>query len=125
NNWTNHSGTENAGSIVLSAGVKYDIKLEYYESDQGSIITLSWASPSRPKQIIPQDRLFLPPSGPPTAMTPVISPNGGSFAGSVSVSLSTSTPSARIRYTTDGSTPSSSLGTIYSAPFALTTSATV
>src|SRR6185295_14944417 len=63
--------------------------------------------------------------GPPQVATPTISPNGGSFTGSVSVTLATSTGGATIRYTTDGSTPTSSLGTLYGGSFSLTSSATV
>jgi len=43
-----------------------------------------------------------------TATAPSISPNGGSFASSQSVTLSTSTPSATIYYTLDGSAPTTS-----------------
>src|SRR4029079_10145932 len=79
----------------------------------------------QPQQIIPQNRLFPPGSAPAAVATPTISPNGGSFTGSVSVTLATTTGGATIRYTTNGSTPTSSVGTIYAGPFSLTTSATV
>ena len=52
---------------------------------------------------------------------PVISPNGGTFTGSTSVSLATATAGASIRYSLDGSTPS----LIYSAPITITQSATL
>ncbi|MBC7823111.1 MAG: putative baseplate assembly protein, partial [Candidatus Parcubacteria bacterium] len=32
NNWTDHAGTDNSGTIVLQAGQKYNVKMEYYES---------------------------------------------------------------------------------------------
>ena len=63
---------------------------------------------------------------PPTAAVnaPAITPNGGTFAGSVSVSLQTSTSGASIYYTTDGTTPTQSSNQ-YMAPFALTATALV
>ena len=48
-----------------------------------------------------------------TASVPVISPNGGSFSSSQSVTLTTSTPSASIYYTIDDSTPTTA-STLYS-----------
>ncbi len=56
---------------------------------------------------------------------PVISPNGGGFFGSQSVEISTNTPDADIYYTTDGSTPSSSNGTLYSGAFSITETTTI
>ncbi|HMT85796.1 MAG TPA: chitobiase/beta-hexosaminidase C-terminal domain-containing protein, partial [Arachnia sp.] len=58
---------------------------------------------------------------------PTISPLGDrlTYAGQVELSLSTDTPDAQIRYTTDGSAPTATHGTIYTAPFTLTETATV
>ncbi|MCC7377167.1 MAG: chitobiase/beta-hexosaminidase C-terminal domain-containing protein [Verrucomicrobiales bacterium] len=55
---------------------------------------------------------------------PTISPNGGSFADSVTVTLACATAGATIRYTTDGNDPISG-STEYSGPFTLTSTATV
>ena len=49
---------------------------------------------------------------------PVINPNGGNFTGSVTVNLTTTTPNAEIRYTTNGAEPTT-YSTKYTAPFDL------
>lgn len=56
--------------------------------------------------------------------TPTISPNGGQFSGPVQVSLSCATPGATIRYTTDGSSPTSA-SPVYGGPITLSSTATI
>lgn len=58
NNWTNHSATENSGTITLVANQKYDILMEYYENTGSAVAKLSWSSASQAKQIIPQSQLY-------------------------------------------------------------------
>lgn len=60
-----------------------------------------------------------------TVSTPTISPSGGTFSTTQEVTLATNTSGATIRYTTDGSTPTSSSGTVYSAPFTISSTTTV
>jgi Chitobiase/beta-hexosaminidase C-terminal domain/Right handed beta helix region/Family of unknown function (DUF6298)/Putative collagen-binding domain of a collagenase len=59
-----------------------------------------------------------------TAATPKITPNGGIYSGSVTVTLNTQTPGAAIYYTTDGSTPTQS-SKKYKGSFTLRTSTLV
>jgi len=47
---------------------------------------------------------------------PTFNPPAGTYAGSQSVTISTTTAGSTIRYTTDGSTPTPSTGTLYAGP---------
>ena len=60
----------------------------------------------------------------PTAATPTITPDGGTFSSSVRVSLQTATEGATIYYTTNGSKPTTR-STKYTGAFTLISSATV
>ena len=67
---------------------------------------------------------FYETGGTPTVATPTVTPAGGTFSNSVTVSLQTTTPGATIYYTTDGSTPSTA-SAVYTSSFMLTADATV
>ncbi len=58
NNWTDHSATENSGTIALAAGQKYDVRMDYYENGGLAVAKLLWSSPSTPKQTIPMSQLY-------------------------------------------------------------------
>lgn len=66
NNWTDHAPTENSGTIALGAGQSYTIAMEYYQGGGGSVAELRWSSPSTPKALIPQARLY--PAGAPNGI---------------------------------------------------------
>jgi hypothetical protein len=44
--------------VRLEAGRKYPIRIEYFETNLNASVRLFWSSPSQPRQIIPQERLF-------------------------------------------------------------------
>ena len=56
---------------------------------------------------------------------PVFSPAAGTYTSAQTVTLSTTTPGASIRYTTDGSTPTETAGTLYSAPIPVSSTTTI
>lgn len=75
--WTDHSVTEDQGSIALAAGQPHDIKLEYYENSGDAVIELLWSSSSQTKEVIPQSQLDAiaapaPISSPPDQTSPMI-----------------------------------------------------
>lgn len=47
-----------SGSIDLTANIRYRLKLEYFESFDSALISLSWSSLSVLKSVIPQNRLY-------------------------------------------------------------------
>ncbi|MDQ3235162.1 MAG: FG-GAP-like repeat-containing protein, partial [Pseudobdellovibrionaceae bacterium] len=57
--------------------------------------------------------------------TPISSVAGGAYSAAISIALSTTTSGATLRYTVDGSTPTSSHGILYLAPISLATSKTL
>jgi poly(beta-D-mannuronate) lyase len=56
---------------------------------------------------------------------PVPNPSGGTFTSAQSVSLSTATSGASMRYTLDGSTPTATTGTLYGSPFTVSSTSTL
>ena len=60
NNWSQHSATTNtSGSITLAAGVKYTIRMEYFEARGNAVARLQWRLPgSTQYQAIPRERLY-------------------------------------------------------------------
>lgn len=60
--WWDQSASDIARTIDLEKGRKYNIKVEYYNGPSDARASLSWSSPSTPRQIIPADNLFLPPA---------------------------------------------------------------
>jgi len=61
----------------------------------------------------------------PQAAAPSFSPAAGTYATAQNVTISDATAGATIRYTTDGSTPSETAGTLYSGPVNLSKSTTL
>jgi uncharacterized repeat protein (TIGR02543 family) len=65
------------------------------------------------------------PGGGGPVVAPTFSPAAGTYSSAQSVTISSTTSGASIRYTTDGSTPSSTVGTVYSSPVTISTTTTL
>ena len=50
---------------------------------------------------------------------PVFSPSAGEYGPTTAVSISSATVGDSIRYTTDGSTPTNAVGTVYTVPVSI------
>jgi RHS repeat-associated protein len=57
-NWTYHGWTENSGTITLTAGQMYSLRLEYFQGTGGAVAALLWSSSSQGKEVIPSSQLF-------------------------------------------------------------------
>lgn len=72
NEWVSQSARDWTGSIALQAGVRYDIKMEYFRTNANPAeALLQWYSPSQPEEIIPSTCLY--PTNVTTAPTAVTS----------------------------------------------------
>ena len=77
-NWTEHSETEDAVSLALVAGRRYDLKLEYFERTGAATARLLWSSASQPRQAVPKTQLYpaAAPPAPPANAAPSVSLTG-------------------------------------------------
>jgi len=58
--WADQGYTEWSGTIALTAGQKYDIRMDYYENGGSASAQLRWSSASQIKQLIPASQLYRP-----------------------------------------------------------------
>lgn len=59
NDWNAHPPVVNNGaSINLTAGQRYNIRLEYFEYNGGALAKLWWSYPGQTQQTVPKNRLY-------------------------------------------------------------------
>ncbi len=56
--WVKKTASDVTGTIALQAGVRYDLKMEYFNNGSSAAAHLSWYSASQPKQVIPSNRFY-------------------------------------------------------------------
>jgi hypothetical protein len=77
-NWTNHGSADDySPAITLSAGVLYNIKMEFFEAGGDAVAKLAWQSASQSREAIPLNQLYLPGA----AQTQVTSQNATAILG--------------------------------------------
>jgi Protein of unknown function (DUF1800)/PA14 domain/CHRD domain len=70
--WVVQSARDSVGAIAMQGGVRYDIRLEYFNAGGSAGVHLSWYSSSQPKQVIPVTALY--PASSPQSAPAVTSP---------------------------------------------------
>jgi hypothetical protein len=65
-----HGYYEASGTIQLTAGSRYDVRVEFFENGGSATALLFWQSPSQAREIVPLTRLL-----PPGSTAPVLAPS--------------------------------------------------
>ena len=85
--WNSHAVTENAATLNLVAGQRYDLRLEFFEEAGGAEVHLSWVGACQSREIIPQTQLYSP------IVVAVDAGTGGDVSTAVDVAASVDTGS--------------------------------
>ncbi len=56
--WVDNWGTDYSGTLTLTAGQKYDIRIDYFENYGGANIKLEWSSALQAREVIPTSQLY-------------------------------------------------------------------
>lgn len=60
NDWNQHGVMEQSGSVRLTAGQPYLVRLEYFQYTSTASVKLSWSSNSQRKEVVPYEHLYSP-----------------------------------------------------------------
>ncbi|MCH2060056.1 MAG: PA14 domain-containing protein [Verrucomicrobiales bacterium] len=78
--WRPRVATEISGELILQAGRRYPVRMDYYQATKDASASLSWSGPGLEKELVPVEMLFAkPPARPPREIAPGIVLKGGSF----------------------------------------------
>ncbi|HEX9060563.1 MAG TPA: PA14 domain-containing protein [Clostridia bacterium] len=76
--WDSYWGVEEKGTIELTGGHKYNIRIEYFNNGGTGNIKLEWSSKSTKRSVVPKECLY--PSKPPSAEENVVFGNGSGLS---------------------------------------------
>jgi len=68
--WIDQSGIERSATVTLTAGVRYAVRMEYYERGGGASAALYWIAPGRAREVVPTQGVFQLPSAAPSITSP-------------------------------------------------------
>ena len=78
--WRPREPTESLGEIILQAGRRYPLRMDYYQATKQASARFAWSGPGLKKQLVPEEFLFAKPPGKPAReVSPSIVLKGGSF----------------------------------------------
>jgi hypothetical protein len=89
------------------------------------VLTVTGKNSSSTGYILTADSVILTAAAQSQVAAPSFSPGAGTYSSAQSVTISTTTSGASIRYTTDGSTPSATTGTLYAGPVSIGSTTTL
>ena len=122
------------GPAVLCAFDATDLSKTLYQSDSNASRDSAGAAMKFAVPVVTNGKVYVVThgevdvygllNGATAAAAPVITPNGGTFSASQTVSMSTATSAASIYYTLNGSTPTTA-STLYSGPITIGSNTTV
>ena len=122
--WNDMAGTVDEFRVSSTARSASWIAAEYNNQNSPStFLKLGSQEPGNSSQVAAPASPVAPPASP--VAPPAIAPPGGSYSSAQSVTISTATAGASIRYTTDGTTPSSTVGIAYNGPISVSSSMTL
>lgn len=78
--WRPRVAAESRGEMVLQAGRRYPVRMDYYQATQQASARFSWSGPGLKEQLVPEKSMFAkPPIKPPREISPGLVLKGGSF----------------------------------------------
>ena len=78
--WRPREPTEILGEIILQAGRRYPLRMDYYQATKQASARFAWSGPGLKTQLVPEEFLFAKPPGKPAReVSPGIVLKGGSF----------------------------------------------